>query len=345
MTSRQLAALANVSPATISMALRNHPRISEETKARILQLARKHHYRIDGKIGELMSVIRTHAPHRLQGCLGLISLYPEKKPWETPGRYSLQNVHRGVARRAAELGYRLETFWIREPGMRPDRLRTIIQTRGVQGLISFGAPNLDDEMPEQLLPFAIVTMGVSIRTRLHRVVTHFSQNATRVLNELKARGYRRPAALMKSFEDGRTAHLVAAMYLYFSQYVFEPPQIPIFYTDMTMDMEAFHAWFVRYKPDVIVYCEHAALHPQLQAYLQKHRLRVPQDIGLAGIDCAVHPEWLSGMRQHVEHLGASAVDMLVGRVQQRDFGLPKIPKTEHVEGEWQEGKTLRPLRP
>ncbi len=342
MTIRQLALLAKVSPATVSMALGNHPRISVATKARVRRLARKHGYCVDGRVGELMRTIRAHSPMRPSGCLGVISLYPEPKPWETPGRVSLQNHYRGMTARATELGYRLEPFWVREPGIRPGRLRTIIETRGIQGLLCLGGPKLDEELPAELHSFAIVTIGMSLSTRLHRVVTHFSQNATRVLTMLQERGYRRPAALMKVYEDGRTAHLVASMYLYFSRYIFEQIDIPIFYTDLQIDLKAFHRWFHRYRPDVIVYCEHTPFFPQLSDYLAQHGLRVPEDIGLAGIDCAVHPDWLSGVRQQTEQLGMNAVDMLVGRVQQRDFGLPKMPKTEFVEGDWIDGSTLRP---
>ena len=42
MTMRELAQLAGVSQATISLALRNHPRISAETKARVAALVKKH---------------------------------------------------------------------------------------------------------------------------------------------------------------------------------------------------------------------------------------------------------------------------------------------------------------
>lgn len=341
MTTRQLALLAKVSPATVSMALHNHPRVSVATRARIVRLARKFNYRVDGRIGELMRTIRAHSPSKPSGCLGLISLYPEERPWETPGRLSLQNHYRGMVTRAAELGYRIEPFWVRQPDMRLSRLRTIIETRGIQGLLCLGGPNLEDPLPEELHSFAIVSVGVSLSTRLHRVVTHFAQNATRVLTVLKERGYRRPGAVLKSYEDGRTAHLIAAMYLYFSQYIYDQIDMPIFYSDLEINRPAFHRWFHRYRPDVIVYCEHSAFYPQVNAYFEQRGLRVPQDIGLASIDCSVHPDWLSGVRQHTEHLGVSAVDMLVGRVQQRDFGLPRIPKTEFVEGDWVEGRTLR----
>jgi DNA-binding LacI/PurR family transcriptional regulator len=52
MTTRELAKLAGVSSATVSLALRNHPRISAATKARVSRLVRKHNYVVDGRVTE-----------------------------------------------------------------------------------------------------------------------------------------------------------------------------------------------------------------------------------------------------------------------------------------------------
>jgi hypothetical protein len=47
------------------------------------------------------------------------------------------------------------------------------------------------------------------------------------------------------------------------------------------------------------------------------------------------------VRQGVEQMGISAVDMLVSRLQQGENGRPAVPKIEKVEGDWIEGTTLR----
>jgi len=58
MTTRELARLAGVSSATVSLALRDHPRISKATKSRIVCLARNHGYVVDGRLSELMGCCR-----------------------------------------------------------------------------------------------------------------------------------------------------------------------------------------------------------------------------------------------------------------------------------------------
>ena len=342
MTTRELARRGGVSSATVSLALRNHPRISKTTKSRILRLAQKHGYVIDGRVSELMGAIRIHRAGELKGCLGLISLYPKQRPWEDPARNYLQRVRAGLSERAQELGYRIEPFWVREPGVSAERLAAIIDARGINGLLSLGAAELEDELPAPLQKFVIVTQGTSIRTRLHRVVSHFSQDANLLLTTLKERGYRRPGAVLQQYQDGRNSHQVAGIYLYFSKYIFDGLDLPIFYATRAPDPVLFDRWFRTYQPDVLIYSEQTLFAAAIHAYLQKRGLRVPRDIGLALLASSFHPPHLSGVHQNLEQFGRSATEMLVSHLQQGRHGLPATPTVICVEGDWIEGKTLRP---
>lgn len=342
MTMREIARLAGVSSATVSLALRNHPRISAATKVRIDRLVRKHKYVVDGRVTELMRSIRQHAGGEPTSSFGLISLYPEARPWANRERFGhLARLHRSIIKYAGEIGYRVEEFWVRNPDMSPGRLASIIETRGIRGLLSLGAPELDDEIPAELQRFVIVTQGASIRTKLHRVGSHFAHNATLLLEQLKARGYRNPGAVLQEYQDGRNAHVMAAMYLYYSKYVFRGTEIPIFYARTSVDQVGLKAWYDKYQPDVLIYSDHAKHYASLQAFFRSQRISIPRDLGLAVLDAASHPSGISGVRQGVEQMGISAVDMLVSRLHQGATGLPRLAKIEKVEGDWVEGGTLR----
>jgi LacI family transcriptional regulator len=343
MTMRELARLAGVTQATISLALRNHPRISTATKNRVARLAREHGYVLDGHLTELMRAIRTHAPDQLKGCLGLIALYPEEVPWrEEHGRPYLTRLRRSMVQRARELGYRVESFWVNNPAMKVERLARIMEARGIHGLLSLGAAELEAEMPAELRRFVIVTQGASISTKLHRIVAHFAEDTTLVLTNLKARGYRRPGIVLQRYQDGRNGHIIAGMYLYFSCYVFGAQTPPIFYAEKAVDPSALDAWFQAHRPDVIVYYDYSVHHAGIEAFLKRRGLRAPEDIGLAVVSATVPPTNVTGVHQNMEQLGISAVDMLVGRLQQGETDWVSVPKIECVPGEWVEGKTLRP---
>jgi len=343
MTMRELAQLAGVSQATISLALRNHPRISAETKARVASLVKKHKYVVDGRVSELMRTIRSHSADQPTSCLGLISFYPEEHPWlSLKRRPHLARLHRSMEKRTGELGYRVEPFWVRNPAMTLKRLGSILEARGILGLLSLGAPDLEEEVPPELRQFLIVTQGTSIATHLHRILGHWVHDTTLLLSTLKARGYRRPGLILQQHQDGRNAHIIAAMYLYFSRYDFDRLDIPILYAGSFVDQEALGQWYARHRPDVIVYYDHENHFRSIKTFLKKQKLAVPRDIGLAVLDATVHVEGITGVHQNIEQMGISGVDMLVSRLQQGETGIPEVPKVESVEGTWIEGETLRP---
>ena len=342
MTMRELAREAGVSQATVSLALRNHPRISTATKVRVNRLVRVHKYVVDGRVSELMHSIRAHTSDKLTGCLGLISLYPEQFPWLAQKRRPhLARLHKSMVKRAGELGYRVEPFWVKNPDMSLRRLRGIMESRGIQGLLSLGAPDLEEEIPLELRQFVIVTQGASIATRLHRIVGHFVHDSTLLLSTLRARGYRRPGAVLQQHQDGRNAHMIAGMYLYYSRYIFDSLDIPILYAGVTVDDAALGHWFRKHRPDVIVYYDHENHFRPLDSFFKRNKLEVPRDIGLAVLDATVPIEGVSGVHQNIDQLGISAVDMIVSRLQQGESGIPKVAKVESVEGTWIEGTTLR----
>jgi LacI family transcriptional regulator len=61
-TQRDLAKMAGVSHTTVSLALRQHPSISDETRARILKLAHKLSYRPDPMLAALNAYRVKRAP-------------------------------------------------------------------------------------------------------------------------------------------------------------------------------------------------------------------------------------------------------------------------------------------
>ena len=74
LTSKDLAALAGVSQITVSRALNNSPLVKEETKKRILRLAKEHHYELNSfaqsmrtnKTGSIGLMLAKHFTHTNQ---------------------------------------------------------------------------------------------------------------------------------------------------------------------------------------------------------------------------------------------------------------------------------------
>ncbi len=341
MSVRKIANNLGLSASTVSLALRSSPRISADTRERVLKEARDLAYKPNAKLNELMSHLRLNGGGASKACFGVISFYNTLRPWEqTP---HLTSIYQAMQTRGEALGYRLESLGLKAPGMSMKRFRSILDVRGIQGLLCFGSPNFEEQFPEELDHFAIVTIGMSISTPLHRVTSHFFSDLYKTLNRLYRMGYRRPGLLLDEYENGRTAHAYPSAYLgWCEHFLGNSSLMPIMRTsngvgDETMD------WVRTNRPDVIV-CVHGCDEiEKLQRMLNDNGIRIPDDIGIAAISQLLDGSRLSGMQQNQGLIGEWAVELLASRIMNQDFGLPEKPRIESVEGEWIEGQTLRSL--
>ena len=339
MNLRKLAVLADLSPSAVSLALRDSPKISVATRERVRLLAHKNGYVPDAKIVSLMRSLRQSRAIRQTACFGVVSLYDDSRPWERSRH--LKRIYEGMVRRARELGYRLEPIWLRAPGMTYRRVRSILDTRGIEGLLCFGSGALEDDFPADLDHYAIVTIGLSIRTPLHRVTSHFYSDTITVLNRLHQLGYRRPGLVLGRYEQARTSHIHAAAYLgWCDRMLGSAPAVPTLCLDRVEEAPLIE-WLAGQKPDAVVFVHLDDTLKELQTVLKKNRVRVPKDLGVAVLSHIVDGTGFSGMQQNQPVMGAWAVELLAARIANRDFGFPKNPRIEMVESEWVEGASLR----
>lgn len=339
MNLRHLARLAGLSPSAVSLALRDSPKIAEATRRRIRALAEKHGYRPDAKVIAMMTHLRKPAAARAQACFGVVSFYPSQKPWEASRHHN--EVYEGMRRRAGELGYRLEPLWLRAPGMTYRRARGILDARGIEGLLCFGSPDLEQEFPAELGHYAIVTVGLSIRTPLHRVTSHFYKDTINLLNRVHQLGYRRPGLVLGRYEASRSAHAHTAAYLGWCEHMLGPGRaLPVQLVDR-VEEKPLMAWLEAQRPDVLIFVHLYDMLPELRAVLKKNRVRVPAQLGVAVLSQLLEGSGFSGLQQNQPLMGAWAVELLAARIANHDLGIPANPRTEMVESRWIENRSLR----
>ncbi|MFZ5493761.1 MAG: LacI family DNA-binding transcriptional regulator [Verrucomicrobiota bacterium] len=339
MNVRYIAKLAGVSPSAVSLALRDSPRISPKTKALVLKLARETGYQPDARIVDLMRHLRKPRGVRPQACFGVISFYDTLRPWERSPH--LAKIHAGMQARAAQLGYRLEPLWLRAPGMTCRRFDDILVARGIDGLLCFGSPDFNQEFPAELGSHAIVTIGLSIRTHLHRVTSHFYNDTLTALNRVHALGYQRPGLVLGTHEDTRSAYAHSAAYLGWCEHVLGPgAALPILRL-REIEEPPLTEWLVRQRPDVLVFVHLPDMVARLRAVLRRLQINVPRRLGVVVLSHQVEGTGFAGLQQNQRLMGAWAVELLAARIANHDLGIPATPRTEMVESEWIEGDSLQ----
>lgn len=343
MSVRQIAKMVKLSIATVSLALRDHPRISRATRSRVKAAAQRSGYAPHPKVTRMMEIIRRSSGEEPCRCLGLVSLYDSLRPWKES--MHLSRIYDGMTRRAEMLGYRLEPMWLRAPQMTPRRFERILETREIKGLLCLGSPKVGDLLPGEFENYAIVTQGLSIVTSLHRVMSNAYADTLDVLNRLHRLGYRRPGLILSDYEHARGSHAHLSAYLGWCHERFGPncalPVLP----DADLQEKRFMRWLEGCRPDVLI-----CVHPQervreICAALRRGGIAIPADIGVIAMSQLLDDPALSGMAENQHLIGSWSVELLVGRILNEDFGLPARPRVEMVDGVWHNGKTLRTFAP
>lgn len=340
MSVRMLAKLSGLSASAVSLALNGSPKVSADTRRRVQALAEQIGYRRSAKVTELMAHVRAANEPKGAGCLGLISLYDSLRPWEEQEHW--RRIHAALCRRAQEFGYRVEPLWLRAPRMTPRRFRTMLDARGIQGLLCFGGPVLDEAFPAELDHYAIVTVGMSISTPLHRVTSHSYRDCQRVLQRIARMGYRRPGLVLHRCEEirGARAHLGAYLGWYESSQS-GTAAIPALRVGETIEEPALEDWLRRHQPDVLIFVHDDAI--TLTRVLQRLGVSVPEGLGVVLMGHQVVGTGYAGMEQDQQMMGTSMVELLVARLLRQEFGLPASPHVEMVDSRWVEGCSLRAL--
>jgi LacI family transcriptional regulator len=326
-----VAKAANVSVSAVSLALRNSPLISPQTRARIQSAASRLGYVPDPHVARLMGYLRQPSAAKRAGTLAYLTAFDPPDAWRSVPVW--RRYFSGAQRRAAELGYSMEEFSMRAPGLTSKRIGRVLQARGISGVIVAPLPEGTHELDLQWEPFCAVAIGLSLWSpRQHAIVHHHLASMVTALQAVRARGYRRIALVLEPNHDLRVQHHWSAAFLAEQRRTGARGSL-IF--DQLDRSAAFVAWFRRHRPDVILGDNLVAAR-----ILDAAGYRIPRDCAFVVLNLAGHERGFAGINQLSEAIGVSAVSRLVGALRQNDFGVPDLPEVTLVPGQWVDGASL-----
>lgn len=335
-----IARKAGVGKATVSLALRNDPRLRPETRERIQRIAEKMGYRANPIVSNLMAQLRASRNPRYQATIGIINASAERDGLVT--NHTFANWVGGLRGRCIELGYETDEFWLQDPALGVERLRQILYARSIRGVV-IAAVLEHRELPAEFdvlwEDLACVVVGI----RPERPTLHFACNdqfstALHTAWELARLGYVRPGLVIAQAIEENIDYRFSAGF-----HAGRPagdPALEIPKLDFRAhDQASFRTWIAKYRPDVIV-----CTHPEVREWAAAIGLECPRDIGLVHLDLTPALEGWSGMDQNNDTVGAFAVDLVIGQLHRNETGIPKQPKCMMTESQWVAGKTLRKRR-
>lgn len=333
-----IAQALHLSQSTVSVALRGGPRVALRTREAVLRKAAELGYRPDPHLEALARYRRTSKSARFVAKLAWLTNYPQREGWR--GHTSMQ-YHRGAALRAQQLGYELETFWMAEPGLNPARLRQILLTRGIRGLLLAPQVCSGVELNLDFSDFAAVTFGYTLSApALHLVSNHQYRSMALALRQLLELGYQRVGVALVTSVDARVDHNFIAGY--FATVHTTTGLAPISpYECDEFDAIKFGSWYRRKQPDALILSD--VLVEPVRQWARQAGKKLPRDLALVGLDLGEVNQGLAGINQRSEAIGAAACDVLAGSLGRFEYGLPAVPLRVLVEGVWVNGRSA-PLR-
>lgn len=336
---------------TVSLALRNSPKLPEITRQRIQALAERMGYRPDPMLRALVSYRETTRDHHDRKTLAYVTNWTSRWGWKYVTAHP--KFYAGAQEAADRLGYRLEHYWLREQGLSHGRLSNILINRGIQGvIIASHAREMQDQLDLDWDHFSAVKIDFFPHYPQLNTVTNNQCGVIRLaMRKVIEAGYRRIGLVMHRGWDHSVDRMWAAGYLVEQSQLPDKCRVPICHFpdaepeslwihehgDVRVEPERLRAWFNQWRPEVII-----SKGSFVQDALTQAGLTVPDDVAFVDVFLEATDGSVAGVRQNYEDVGASAVSMLAGQITQNARGIPRIPTTSFIEGTWHNGQTLPP---
>jgi LacI family transcriptional regulator/LacI family repressor for deo operon, udp, cdd, tsx, nupC, and nupG len=314
---KDIAQLAGVSPSTVSRALHDHPRISQETKTRIRQLARE--------LGYTPSLPARSLVTRHTATIGMV-ITTASDPF-------LAGLVQGVEETAERNGYSVFLSSSYRNAERELEVVRSLQERRASGIIITGS-QIDDDYLEMSDLFPLPIVLINCRTYPYSVYSDKLSGARQAIEYLVQLGHRRIA-----FIGGPPSR--RSRFERFNGYrqVLEEKGVPLDDSlvlegegTLASGVKAAEQMLAMSRPPTASFCFNDLTAIGLIRGLQQAEANVPRDYSVVGFDdlemASYYCPPLTTVHQPTHHLGQRAINMLLELIQ----GEPNI-RSERLPAE------------
>lgn len=253
---RELANRLGISKGTVSLALNDSPRVKESTVKRVKAAAKAAGYQRNAMVSTMMSSMRKSAIGRFREVVALLNGNKDKDAFKN--HPTLPQYKAGIDEEAADLGFKIDEFWLLDPQLTRKKLSAILHARGIRGCIIMGHTEEGVFEPYSKIwdDFKIVSVGISVHNPAYELVSSNQfEVAKATVENLYKMGFRRPAFIVDERIDGMVD---GRFYGGFFRAQFEMPRSSRIdpFTE-NLDSPTYYENLVKYiereEPDVLIY--------------------------------------------------------------------------------------------
>jgi len=335
-TLADIAAKAGVHVTTVSLALRDHPSIPPVTRARIRDVARKFGYQRD----PLLDALNFHRARRNQQPRSVNSAFVVHAGTTRlfSGSHYQPLVYAGAKAAAEARGHTLDIFVVGQGHLAPARLNTILNTRGITGVLLSTFEIDIEQLDLDWDQFCAVKIEcLHLTPHLDAISNDQLQVARLAMQQLRRLGYRRiglataredQTRLAESFgmgvliEQASLPEAECVPPLIFS--LAEVPQLP----------RLIPAWMQANQIDVII-----SNWIELFETFATAGIRLPENVAFACLDVPPTMPHVAGVVQNHRLVGQRAMEQLAIMTDAYQRGVPEAQTITFIPGYWQNGVT------
>jgi LacI family transcriptional regulator len=336
-TMDDVASVAKVHQTTVSLALRNDPRLPRETRLRIRALAESLGYRPDPMLSALNFYKASRDAAKAPPSMAFIMRSRANLPSES--FFANEQFLQGARQAAERMGYRIVPFQIDNTPAEGARLGRILRSRGIGGFI---IGSLDAGLHGLSMDWDYFS-GLCIESQhlglsMHTVANNQSGSTRTAVRRLFELGYRRIGLAVGEIEETSlrkpfTAGYLVEVHEHRTLRVIEP--LLLRSEDDAVTAAKLGSWVRGHKIDAVL-----GNWSNIPDLLGMAGLGIPRDVGVATLDYNPHRGAVAGIRQSHELVGERAVEALALLMKTNQRGQIRLPNTTLVDGLWQDGPEL-----
>lgn len=329
-TFQKIADACGVSRNTVSLAMRNSPRISHQTRAKIQAKAKAMGYVRDPELAQIMTQLSNRRKEEGPAREEVACLYTIRKD-NIPAHLAYMDA---ITSYMESHGYHLVKYYFDFTERNARQYNRIFRTRGIRGIIVMPLPPRQDTLQLDFSHLAGVAIGRKLKTPLlHRVDNNYP-HATRICMELLVRkGCRRIGAIIPSTWDAQMNHAMRGAYLAWQSLNTEGISIPILDynrpTHWDLCSKQLMEWIIKHGIDGIL-CLHFDEAVLLQTYEETGRY-LPYAL-VRKTEDSEGP----GVLADIASLSQTAARILISELEHNRLGPPAHPQLTLISGLLQE---------
>jgi LacI family transcriptional regulator len=322
-TIADVAAEAGVSTFTVSLALRDNPRVKAETRRQVQAVAARLGYQRNAAFAVLGA--RSRIGRRAVSGLTLAAVSQCGK--RDGGPLVLQRLISGLPIYATRLGYRIEEHSLEET-VSARQLARQLYARGVAGVIFSRTICARTLLDADWSPFALVSLCARLDPLpVHTVRNDLFVSSYESVSRMRHLGFRRIGCLARHHEPLRLLDDHARFGGMMAALNEDGEKIPPLVVAGFSNTAGLEEWAAKWRPDVIIgtfeadrVAVRALPAPPVYASLVEHRH--PPESGYTY--CYFNPMTL----------GRISVEWIDQMLRLGEFGFPSVPRTQLVRGVW-----------